>query len=278
MTERNKIFFHQIKIWSPFYFIIEYFAKYIFSKFDLAADKLNMESKKVVHNFWKNLLFRKRLLALLAGLILCMVMFSLVVDLYVGSFSDNKLYSNINDVPHCQAALLLGCVRIYDGHVNLFYLHRINAAVELWNSGKIDAILVSGDNSRTDYDEPTCMKEDLIARGVPAEYITLDYAGFRTLDSIVRAEKVFNLKDYIIISQPFHCSRAIYLASQYKQNVIGYCARDVKSTAGLKLRLREILARNKALIDILTNKNPKYLGKNEKVTYKVSNSIAASME
>ncbi len=237
-----------------------------------------MESKKETSKYIRNILLRKRTITVLAGFILCLVVFSLAVDTYVSSFSGNKLFSDINDVPHMRAALLLGCVRIYDGHVNLFYLHRINAAVELWNSGKIDAILVSGDNSRTDYDEPTCMKEDLVARGVPAEYITLDYAGFRTLDSIVRAEKVFNLKDYIIISQPFHCSRAIYLASHYKQNVIGYCARDVKSAAGLKLRLREVLARNKALLDILINKNPKYLGKNEKVTYKVSNSIAASME
>ena len=246
------------------------FAKYIFSKFNLAADSLNMEIKKVIHNIWKKHLLKRRTIALLAGLFLCLVVFSLAVDSYVGSFSDNRMFSDINDVPHCRAALLLGCVRIYDGHVNLFYLHRINAAVELWNSGKIDAILVSGDNSRTDYDEPTCMKEDLVARGVPAEYITLDYAGFRTLDSIVRAEKVFNLDDYIIVSQPFHCSRAIYLASHYGQNVRGYCARDVKSAAGLKMRLREVLARNKAILDILTNKNPKFLGKQEKVDYRTS--------
>ncbi len=229
-----------------------------------------MEIKKAVLKVWKKYILRKRMIVILVGIVLFMTVFSLAVDSYVGSFSDNKLYSDINDVPHMRAALLLGCVRIYDGHVNLFYLHRINAAVELWKAGKIDAILVSGDNSRTDYDEPTCMKEDLVARGVPAEYITLDYAGFRTLDSIVRAEKVFNLDDYIIISQPFHCSRAIYLANHYKQNVIGYCARDVKSAAGLKLRLREVLARNKALIDILINKNPKYLGKQEIVTYKAS--------
>ena len=256
-------------MWS-FYFNIGIFAKYIFSKFDLDADSLNMEIRKVILNFWKNHLFRKRTLAVFAGLVLCMVVFSLCVDSYVGSFSDNKMYSDINDVPHMRAALLLGCVRIYDGHINSFYLHRINAAVELWNSGKVDAILVSGDNSRKDYDEPTCMRDDLIARGVPAEYITLDYAGFRTLDSIVRAKEVFNLDDYIIVSQPFHCSRAIYLASHYGQNVRGYCAKDVKSAAGLKIRLREVLARNKALLDIITNKDPKFLGKKEVVTYKAS--------
>ncbi|MBN1973793.1 MAG: YdcF family protein [Sedimentisphaerales bacterium] len=228
-----------------------------------------METKTKVTSNHKILKFlRKRKIVVLAVCIFCSIVFFLAVDFYVGSFSSDRLFRDINDVPHRRAALVLGCGRIFDGHINLFYLHRINAAVELWNSGKIDAIVVSGDNSRKDYDEPTSMKSDLIARGIPAEYITIDYAGFRTLDSIVRAEKVFNLEDYIIISQPFHCSRAIYLAFQYDQDVLGYCARDVKRAAGLKMRLREVLARNKALVDVLLHKNPKYLGKQEIVNYK----------
>lgn len=212
--------------------------------------------------------FRKHKLLLFAAFCIFLIMFMLTVDSYVGSFSKSRVFYDVNDVPHRRAAMVLGCGRYYDGHINVFYLHRINAAVKLWKSGKIDAILVSGDNSRKDYDEPTSMKADLVAKGVPAEYITIDYAGFRTLDSIVRAEKVFNLKDYVIISQPFHCSRAIYLAYTHGQDVIGLCARDVKSAHGLKVRLREVLARNKALIDILINKNPKYLGKQETVNYK----------
>lgn len=198
---------------------------------------------------------------------LCSIILMLGVDFYVGSFSDGRLFRDINDVPHRRAALVLGCGRIFDGHINLFYKYRIIAAAELWRTGKIDAILVSGDNSRVDYDEPTSMKSDLVAEGIPAEYITIDYAGFRTLDSIVRADRIFNLEDYIIVSQPFHCSRAIYLASQHDQDVIGWCARDIESAAGLKMRLREILARNKALFDILIHKQPKYLGKKENVTY-----------
>jgi SanA protein len=205
--------------------------------------------------------------------ILFSIAFMLGVDFYVGSFSDGRLFRDINDVPHRRAALVLGCGRYFEGRINMFYLYRINAATQLWRAGKIDAILVSGDNSRKDYDEPTSMKSDLVAMGIPAEYITIDYAGFRTLDSIVRAEKVFKLEDYIIVSQPFHCSRAIYLASQNYQDAIGWCARDVESAAGLKLRLREVLARNKALFDVLIHKNPKYLGKQELVTYKTSGNI-----
>jgi SanA protein len=191
----------------------------------------------------------------------------LIIDFYVGSFSRKRLYYDVNDIPHRRIALVLGCNKYFDGRINLFYLYRIKAAYELWNSGKIDAILVSGDNSHKGYDEPTSMKADLITKGVPAQYITIDYAGFRTLDSIIRAEKVFNLEDYIVVSQAFHCGRAMYLAKQHAQDVIGYCADDVRSAAGLKLRLREVLARNKAVFDILINKQPRYLGKPEIVTY-----------
>ena len=199
----------------------------------------------------------------------------LIIDFYIGSFSRRKLYYDVNDVPHRPVALILGCNKYFEERINLFYLYRINAAYELWKFGKINAILVSGDNSRRDYDEPTNMKADLIAKGVPAEYITIDYAGFRTLDSIIRAGKVFNLEDYIVVSQPFHCGRAVYLAKQHGQDVIAFCADDVRSTAGFKLRLREVLARNKAVFDIFTNKQPKYLGKQEKITYKASNNISS---
>ena len=229
----------------------------------------NKKKSKANHRIFSFLLTHK--IACISLFIVCLAILTLAADFYVGSFSVGRLYYNINDVPHRRAALVLGCGRYFDGHINQFYSYRISAAVQLWKAGKVEAILVSGDNSWVDYDEPTSMKADLVAKGIPAEYITIDYAGFRTLDSIVRAKKVFNLKDYIIVSQPFHCSRAIYLASQQGQDVIGWCARDVKSAAGLKMRLREVLARNKALLDILTNKNPKFLGKQERVTYKTSN-------
>ena len=172
-------------------------------------------------------------------------------------------------MPHRRAALVLGCAKYTHGRPNIFYQNRLKATVELWQSGKINAILVSGDNSRKDYDEPTTMKSDLVAKGIPAEYITIDYAGFRTLDSVIRAERIFGLEEYIVISQPFHCRRAIYLAKQHGQNVIGWCARDVKGYFGIKSRLREILARNKAAFDVLIHKQPMYLGKRESVTYKI---------
>lgn len=192
----------------------------------------------------------------------------LIADVYVGIHSKGRLFETLEDVPHCRAAVVLGCGKTVNGRSNLFYNHRIKAAADLWAAGKIDAIVVSGDNSRKDYDEPSQMKADLIEKGVPAEYITLDYAGFRTLDSVVRADQVFDLEEYIIISQPFHCRRAIYLARKKGQSVIGYSAKDVPGSSGVKIRLREILARTKAVMDIYFSRSPKFLGQKEHVYYR----------
>lgn len=191
-----------------------------------------------------------------------------LVDLYVGSFGDDKLYRGIEDIPHKRAALVLGTAKYFEGRNNLYYEYRLDAAAQLWHAGKIDAIVVSGDNSRKDYDEPSNMKTDLVDRAVPSQYITIDYAGFRTLDSVIRAKKIFDLKDYIIVSQPFHCCRAIYLARKHGQKVIGYCARDLGGSVGFKNRLRESLARTKAVFDVIVSKRPKYFGKKETVNYR----------
>ncbi len=204
--------------------------------------------------------------------VLCLLLLFLLslitADVYVGACSRGRLYYRMDDVPHRPAALVLGCGKYTQGRPNLYYQYRINAAVELWQAGKIDAIVVSGDNSRKDYDEPSEMKADLVEKGVPAEYITIDYAGFRTLDSVIRAEQVFGLDDYVIVSQPFHCRRAIYLALKQGQSVIGYCAADVAGTSGAKVRLREVLARTKAVADTFIAKPPQFLGKTEQVNYR----------
>ncbi len=124
---------------------------------------------------------------------------------------------------------MLGTVKLLaSGRVNLFYLYRINAAVKLYKSGKINFILVSGDNGNKGYDEPTDFKKDLIKRGIPADKIFLDYAGFRTLDSVIRAKEIFGIKLVTIISQKFHNERAIYLAEQNGINAIAYNAKRCK--------------------------------------------------
>ena len=145
----------------------------------------------------------------------------------------------------------------------------MDATVALFNAKKIKAIVVSGDNGSKDYDEPTTMRDDLVARGIPSKYITIDYAGFRTLDSIVRAEAIFDLKDYIIVSQQFHLERAIYLAHAKGQKVIGFVAKDFKNTIwAKKMEHRELLARAKAFFDVHLGVEPRFYGEKVKVNYR----------
>lgn len=173
------------------------------------------------------------------------------------SFRTNHLiYDNLSAIPKNKVGLLLGTGKYAaSGNINLFYKYRIDAAVKLYKAGKIEYILVSGDNSRKDYDEPSDFKNDLIAKGIPENRIFLDYAGFRTLDSVVRAKEIFGQTSITFISQKFHNQRAIYIAKHHNINAIGFNAKDV-----YKSHFREYLARSKASLDLVFNVQPKFLG------------------
>ena len=135
--------------------------------------------------------------------------------------AEDKMYDDVLVIPYNRVGVLLGTSpKGRSGKPNVFYIRRVEACVALYKAGKIDRILVSGDNSRTTYDEPTCIKEDLIAAGVPDSVIYLDYAGFRTYDSMVRAKEVFGLSSFTIISQPFHNERALYIATRKGLDVL----------------------------------------------------------
>ena len=188
------------------------------------------------------------------------------IDTYFSVNASKRLYNNISEVPKNRVGVILGVGKYTtNGHVNLFYAHRLKAAVQLYNAGKIDQILVSGDNNNCNYDEPTTFKNDLITLGIPEDKITLDYAGFRTLDSAVRAKKIFGLNEFTFISQRFHNERALFLADAYQIDAIGFNAQDVTGKYGRKAKLREYLARPMALLDIVFNTQPKYLGVPEKM-------------
>ena len=194
-----------------------------------------------------------------------------ILDRYINYTTQSAIYTDIKKVPHKKAALLLGTAKyVAKGKKNYFYVYRIRAAVALWKAGKVDAIVVSGDNASKYYNETIRMQKDLIKRGVPKKYIALDYAGFRTLDSVVRAEALFDLKNYIIISQKFHLERAIYIAKTKGQNVIGFAAKDIPGTkAARKMAFREYFARVKAFLDVtILNTQPLFLGDKVKVNYR----------
>ncbi len=191
--------------------------------------------------------------------------------LYIDNFSKDLIYYDIKKVPPKRVALILGTTKyVKKGKINYFYKYRIEAGAKLFLSGKVKALLVSGDNSTKYYNEPVRMRKDLIKLGVPAKYITLDYAGFRTLDSIIRANRVFGIDDYIIVSQPFHLKRALFIAKKKGFRAIGFAAKEKNFTlAQYRMFFRELLARAKATLDIyILNTKAKFLGKKEKVIYK----------
>ena len=172
------------------------------------------------------------------------------------------LYHSAAQIPVHKAALLLGTSpTLADGRTNLYFTHRIQAAAELYRAGKVRYIIVSGDNRKHGYNEPEAMKAALIAQGIPAERIIPDYAGIRTLDSVLRARSVFGQTDYIVVSQKFHNERAVYLARAHGIRAVGYNAPDVHLYAGgFKTRVREYGARMKMYLDLLTGKQPKHGG------------------
>ena len=171
--------------------------------------------------------------------------------------AEGNVYFKTKNIPKNKVGLILGTSK---KTINGYYKHRLDAAIELFKSGKIEYLVVSGDNSSTNYDEPTDFKEDLIKAGIPENKIFLDYAGFRTLDSVVRIKEIFGQDSVTIISQKFHNERAIYLAAHFNTNAIGFNAKAISGKYGLKVKLREYLARVKVFVDIAFNVQPKFLG------------------
>ena len=179
----------------------------------------------------------------------------------INSFAEGKTYSTVSEIPKNKVGLVLGTSKkLRGGQFNPYYSNRIKATVSLFKTGKIAYVLVSGDNGSSYYNEPTTMKKDLISVGIPKEKIFLDYAGFRTLDSVFRAKIVFGLKEVTIISQKFHNERAIYLASKKGLHAIGYNAKDIPLEAGLKIQFREYFARVKVFLDLALKTQPRFYG------------------
>jgi len=175
----------------------------------------------------------------------------LCADLRVESRASGRVYDSIEDVPARKFGLLLGTNRLVKGkYRNDYFYKRIRAAAELYRAGKIGKVIVSGDNGRTEYNETGDMRRELAAEGVPPEDVLMDYAGFRTLDSVVRARNLYGATELTVISQKFHCERAVYLASKNGIDAIGFTAEDTSvKSARVRLAVRESLARVLAVID-----------------------------
>ena len=195
--------------------------------------------------------------------ILCSICIGLIiyVDVSITKTGNKYCYNSIDSIPHNRCAIVLGTSKyLANGNRNLYYSNRIKATVELYNSDKIDYIIVSGDNRNRNYNEPITMYNDLVTAGIPGRRIILDYAGFRTLDSVVRGKEVFGQDKYTIVSQSFHNQRAIYIAREKGIEAIAFNAEDVDGVLSLRVKVREVGARILVIWDMLTEKQPHFLG------------------
>lgn len=186
----------------------------------------------------------------------------LVCDVIVLKASEGRLYNSVADVPHRHTALLLGIGRVSIwGGPNPYYYNRIDTMAALYHAGKVDRIIASGANPREDYNEPKAMREDLVKRGVPDSVIYADYAGRRTLDSVVRAKEIFGQDSVLVVSQQFHNERALYLARAHGIDAIGMNAGNWREgPLRYHMMVREALARTKAVLDVMLGKRPRFGG------------------
>ncbi len=175
--------------------------------------------------------------------------------------TERRTYSDLPKLPRRRVALVLGCSPMAGAYPNPYFANRIEAAIELFHAGKADYLLVSGDNHRLGYNEPEEMKAALIRGGIPPDRIYCDYAGLRTLDSVVRAKQIFGQESILIVSQKFHNERAIFIARKHGIDAIGYNARDVDARTGFTTNCRELLARANVMLDLYVfHRSPKFLG------------------
>ena len=206
----------------------------------------------MTYRFWRNTII---------ALILLLIIIVGGINIFVYTSTIKQIYTDTKSIPKNKVGLLLGTAKYLDKGrklVNPYYQNRIDATVELYMAGKIDYIIVSGDNSTQYYNEPALMKADLIARGVPAKKIYMDNSGFRTLDSILRCRDIFGQDHITIISQAFHNQRAVFIANYKNVTAIAFNAAD--GNTFWDAQFRERLARVKMVGDLIFNTQAKYYG------------------
>jgi SanA protein len=209
----------------------------------------------------KTLLKRKKIWYALLFIAIAALISIYYCNKRINDVASGKTYNDIASIPYHKVGLLLGTGKfLSNGHVNPYYQYRIDATIDLLKASKIKYLVISGDNGRKEYNEPETMRADLMLAGIDSTVIYLDYAGFRTFDSMVRLKEVFGQDDVTIISQQFHNQRAIYIASKEGINSIGFNAKDVSSHFGFRTQLREKLARVKVFVDYIIHTEPKFLG------------------
>ncbi|MBO4645289.1 MAG: YdcF family protein [Bacteroidales bacterium] len=213
--------------------------------------------KNKTYNQWRIWLVRI-VIAVVGACVLLIVGCNLVVKLS----AKGRIYTDVQDVPYRKVGLLLGTApNRADGSPNQYFQNRIEAAARLYRFHKVSYFLISGDNCRHGYNEPEAMRQSLIQQGVPDTAIFLDYAGFRTYDSMIRSKVVFGQDSVTVISQYWHNERAVFIARCSGIDAIAFNASDVHYRKSfVKNHLRELVAKVKAVGDVVFGNRPRFLG------------------
>lgn len=181
------------------------------------------------------------------------LLFVILANRWIINSSDAYMYKDAALLPDNEVGIVLGTSPYTeDADPSPYFYGRIRAAADLYQQGKIKRIIVSGANPDSTYNEPKRMQQELVKAGVPQNVITMDYAGFRTLDSIVRAQTVWGLDHFTVITQRFHCYRAVFLGKKLNLSVVAYQAPVGMegNEPGARNPLREVFARAKAVLDL----------------------------
>ncbi|MEU3900107.1 ElyC/SanA/YdcF family protein [Streptomyces sp. NPDC045251] len=186
---------------------------------------------------------------------------ALLPSAWLRDVTDDRLRSTA-DVPRTDVAVVFGA-GLWDGEPSPYLAHRLDAAAELYRAGRVEVVLVTGDNSREEYDEPDAMRAYLVRHGVPDGRIVSDYAGFDTWDSCVRAKKIFGVDRAVLISQDFHIRRAVALCQEAGVASYGVGVDEVRDVTWYYGGAREVLAAGKAALDAVFEPDPKFLGPEE---------------
>ncbi len=209
----------------------------------------------------------KNILSIILLLIILFFIVSVIVYFYISNYSKSFIYSNLANLPNNKTGLALGTSPVTsNGDISLFFTTRMEAVKTLIDNKKIEYIIVSGDNRDVSYNEPKYMRNYLLKLNIDNNAIVSDYAGRRTLDSVLRSSEVFNQNKITIVSQKFHNERAIFIARKNGIDAIAYNAnypyKKYKDNIWINTKtfLRELFARDLAVYDILINKKPQILG------------------
>jgi len=216
---------------------------------------LNKRLKTIFRRFWK----------LVLGCIILITASLIFSNYWVQRQAENLTFDTPESIPGNKVGLVFGTSkRVRGGGENLYFKYRMEAAYRLFEAGKIDFIIVSGDNSIPEYNETRDMKKHLMKLGIPEEKIVEDFAGFRTLDSVIRAKEVFGQDSLTVISQKFQNERALFIAKNNDIYALGFNAEDVPENYGKMTMTREYFARVKALLDVyILKKMPKFYKEKE---------------